>query len=250
MLNALKHAQDSLESKNVMVATASTTNPGVPPSSLMAFLRKVSDSNLKSFVFFIHGLISNLHQLVWYVVDYPIESNQIILDCCCIHVKEAWENSWPCCIPTNSGDKFDLLLFICNIARGLWTLGFHKFLLYEFPMQCGQTYSWDVHLESEGTGAVEHSHKLLSSWTICDLANSNWIIVNLCCNGILRRHFSTWHCGVARELVFKFLVTWDSWVIPKYLPELLVIGRGFLVSYKFEGFEPVVVIMPYNGAFG
>ncbi|XP_021604076.1 nicastrin isoform X3 [Manihot esculenta] len=44
MLNALKHAQDSLESKNVMVATASTTNPGVPPSSLMAFLRKQNSS--------------------------------------------------------------------------------------------------------------------------------------------------------------------------------------------------------------
>ncbi|XP_057993530.1 nicastrin isoform X2 [Hevea brasiliensis] len=45
ILNAFKHAQDSLESKNVVIATASTTNPGLPPSSLMAFLRKNSSSS-------------------------------------------------------------------------------------------------------------------------------------------------------------------------------------------------------------
>ncbi|CAK7338948.1 unnamed protein product [Dovyalis caffra] len=39
-LNALKRARDSLESKNIMVSSASTSNPGIPPSSLMAFLKK------------------------------------------------------------------------------------------------------------------------------------------------------------------------------------------------------------------
>ncbi|XP_034915223.1 nicastrin isoform X2 [Populus alba] len=37
-LNALKHARDSLE--NITVSSASTLNPGIPPSSLMAFLKK------------------------------------------------------------------------------------------------------------------------------------------------------------------------------------------------------------------
>ncbi|XP_011043905.1 PREDICTED: nicastrin isoform X2 [Populus euphratica] len=37
-LNALKHAQDSLE--NITVSSASPLNPGIPPSSLMAFLKK------------------------------------------------------------------------------------------------------------------------------------------------------------------------------------------------------------------
>ncbi|KAF9683851.1 hypothetical protein SADUNF_Sadunf04G0057000 [Salix dunnii] len=39
-LNALKHARDSLEFKNITVSSASTSNPGIPPSSLMAFLKK------------------------------------------------------------------------------------------------------------------------------------------------------------------------------------------------------------------
>ncbi|KAK6154117.1 hypothetical protein DH2020_013756 [Rehmannia glutinosa] len=39
-LNALQHAQDSLITESIMVKTASTSNPGVPPSSLMTFLRK------------------------------------------------------------------------------------------------------------------------------------------------------------------------------------------------------------------
>ncbi|KAL3613529.1 hypothetical protein CASFOL_042563 [Castilleja foliolosa] len=39
-LTALQHAQDSLLTENIMVKTASTSNPGVPPSSLMTFLRK------------------------------------------------------------------------------------------------------------------------------------------------------------------------------------------------------------------
>lgn len=37
-LNALKHARDSLE--NITVSSASILNPGIPPSSLMAFLKK------------------------------------------------------------------------------------------------------------------------------------------------------------------------------------------------------------------
>ncbi|KDP25818.1 hypothetical protein JCGZ_22540 [Jatropha curcas] len=44
-LKAFKHAQDSLESKNVTIVEASTSNPGIPPSSLMAFLRKNSSTN-------------------------------------------------------------------------------------------------------------------------------------------------------------------------------------------------------------
>ncbi|VVB05490.1 unnamed protein product [Arabis nemorensis] len=39
-LDALKIAQDSLASKNVKILPADITNPGIPPSSLMAFMRK------------------------------------------------------------------------------------------------------------------------------------------------------------------------------------------------------------------
>ncbi|KAJ6707362.1 NICASTRIN [Salix viminalis] len=39
-LDALNHARDSLELKNITVSSASTSNPGIPPSSLMAFLKK------------------------------------------------------------------------------------------------------------------------------------------------------------------------------------------------------------------
>ncbi|KAL6537670.1 hypothetical protein OROHE_012297 [Orobanche hederae] len=39
-LNALQHARDSLITERIVVKTASTSNPGVPPSSLMTFLRK------------------------------------------------------------------------------------------------------------------------------------------------------------------------------------------------------------------
>ncbi|XP_011085876.1 nicastrin [Sesamum indicum] len=38
--NVLQRAQDSLVTESIMVKRASTTNPGVPPSSLMTFLRK------------------------------------------------------------------------------------------------------------------------------------------------------------------------------------------------------------------
>ncbi|XP_055961412.1 nicastrin isoform X2 [Mercurialis annua] len=40
MFNAFKLALDSLELNNVTIASASASNPGIPPSSLMAFLRK------------------------------------------------------------------------------------------------------------------------------------------------------------------------------------------------------------------
>ncbi|CAL9246620.1 unnamed protein product [Arabidopsis halleri] len=39
-LDALKIAQDSLASKNIKILSADTANPGIPPSSLMAFMRK------------------------------------------------------------------------------------------------------------------------------------------------------------------------------------------------------------------
>ncbi|XP_010426885.1 PREDICTED: nicastrin [Camelina sativa] len=39
-LDALKIAQDSLASKNIKVLSADTANPGIPPSSMMAFMRK------------------------------------------------------------------------------------------------------------------------------------------------------------------------------------------------------------------
>ncbi|KAH7533252.1 hypothetical protein FEM48_Zijuj04G0110900 [Ziziphus jujuba var. spinosa] len=41
-LDALKRAQDSLKSDNVTISSASASNPGIPPSSLMAFLKKNS----------------------------------------------------------------------------------------------------------------------------------------------------------------------------------------------------------------
>ncbi|KAG7986205.1 hypothetical protein I3843_03G069500 [Carya illinoinensis] len=41
-LKALKHAQDSLKSEHIIVSPANASNPGIPPSSLMSFLRKNS----------------------------------------------------------------------------------------------------------------------------------------------------------------------------------------------------------------
>lgn len=41
MLKALQSASDSLVSDNVKIKTADVSNPGIPPSSLMTFLRKV-----------------------------------------------------------------------------------------------------------------------------------------------------------------------------------------------------------------
>ncbi|KAK3426421.1 hypothetical protein EUGRSUZ_F02879 [Eucalyptus grandis] len=43
-LNALKQAGDSLDSNQITISPASTANPGIPPSSLMAFLRKNSQT--------------------------------------------------------------------------------------------------------------------------------------------------------------------------------------------------------------
>lgn len=47
-LAALKHAQESLLSENIRVTSASVSNPGIPPSSLMTFLNKVRDSAIFS----------------------------------------------------------------------------------------------------------------------------------------------------------------------------------------------------------
>ncbi|KAG5529736.1 hypothetical protein RHGRI_030199 [Rhododendron griersonianum] len=43
-LNALKRAQHSLQSSGIDISMANASNPGIPPSSLMAFLRKVCDT--------------------------------------------------------------------------------------------------------------------------------------------------------------------------------------------------------------
>ncbi|XP_058187647.1 nicastrin isoform X4 [Rhododendron vialii] len=44
-LNALKLAQHSLQSSGIDISKASASNPGIPPSSLMAFLRKNSQTS-------------------------------------------------------------------------------------------------------------------------------------------------------------------------------------------------------------
>ncbi|XP_022743603.1 nicastrin-like isoform X2 [Durio zibethinus] len=44
-LDALKLAQESLKSDGVTISTANSSNPGVPPSSMMAFLRKNSSTS-------------------------------------------------------------------------------------------------------------------------------------------------------------------------------------------------------------
>lgn len=41
-LDALKYAQESLDSEHIIISPANASNPGIPPSSLMAFLRKNS----------------------------------------------------------------------------------------------------------------------------------------------------------------------------------------------------------------
>ncbi|XVE90848.1 hypothetical protein DITRI_Ditri20bG0109100 [Diplodiscus trichospermus] len=44
-LDALKLAQESLKSEGVRISAATSSNPGIPPSSLMAFLRKNSSTS-------------------------------------------------------------------------------------------------------------------------------------------------------------------------------------------------------------
>ncbi|GFY90744.1 Zn-dependent exopeptidases superfamily protein [Actinidia rufa] len=44
-LNALQLAQDSLQSSGIKISTANALNPGIPPSSLMAFFRKNSQTS-------------------------------------------------------------------------------------------------------------------------------------------------------------------------------------------------------------
>ncbi|KAI8536528.1 hypothetical protein RHMOL_Rhmol10G0264500 [Rhododendron molle] len=46
-LNALKLAQHSLQSSGIDISRANASNPGIPPSSLMAFLRKVCDAVMR-----------------------------------------------------------------------------------------------------------------------------------------------------------------------------------------------------------
>lgn len=46
---ALKRAQESLLSENIKIVAASASNPGIPPSSLMTFLKKVLDSAIVYF---------------------------------------------------------------------------------------------------------------------------------------------------------------------------------------------------------
>ena len=43
---ALKRAQESLLSENIKITSASASNPGIPPSSLMTFSKKVLDDML------------------------------------------------------------------------------------------------------------------------------------------------------------------------------------------------------------
>lgn len=46
ILNALQLAQNSLRSSSIDISMANASNPGIPPSSLMAFLRKVCDCQI------------------------------------------------------------------------------------------------------------------------------------------------------------------------------------------------------------
>ncbi|KAK2999969.1 hypothetical protein RJ639_024427 [Escallonia herrerae] len=45
-VTALQLAQDSLKTESIKISTANASNPGLPPSSLMAFLRKIKASSL------------------------------------------------------------------------------------------------------------------------------------------------------------------------------------------------------------
>lgn len=74
-LNALKHARDSLE--NITVSSASTLNPGIPPSSLMAFLKKVLRSEIINFLlsssvylFFLFAWI--MHRIIWRLLLFTV----------------------------------------------------------------------------------------------------------------------------------------------------------------------------------
>lgn len=45
-MTAFKRAQESLLSENIKITSASASNPGIPPSSLMTFSKKVLDDCL------------------------------------------------------------------------------------------------------------------------------------------------------------------------------------------------------------
>ena len=50
-MDALKSAQKSLQSEKIKITSASASNPGIPPSSLMSFLKKVFNNILVIFLF-------------------------------------------------------------------------------------------------------------------------------------------------------------------------------------------------------
>jgi hypothetical protein len=50
ILDALQSASKSLGSDNVKVKQAASSNPGVPPSSLMSFIRKVKPLMLTKYI--------------------------------------------------------------------------------------------------------------------------------------------------------------------------------------------------------
>ncbi|XP_016652278.1 PREDICTED: nicastrin-like [Prunus mume] len=56
-LDALKRAQDSVKSESFTISSANASNPGIPPSSLMTFLRKVCNSTVEILTFVSYFLI-------------------------------------------------------------------------------------------------------------------------------------------------------------------------------------------------
>ena len=50
-MDALKTAQKSLHSEKIKITSANASNPGIPPSSLMSFLKKVFNITLVIFLF-------------------------------------------------------------------------------------------------------------------------------------------------------------------------------------------------------
>ncbi|KAL0430470.1 UNVERIFIED_CONTAM: Nicastrin [Sesamum radiatum] len=75
--NVLQHAQDSLVTESIFVKRASTTNPGVPPSSLMTFLRKNPLENRGTLDDYYHG--SKYKPFIHCSSCFPCCSNSIIL---------------------------------------------------------------------------------------------------------------------------------------------------------------------------
>lgn len=66
-LNALQRARDSLGTESIKYSTASESNPGIPPSSFMSFLRQVwilSRQNIIVLSFLLPILEMNLHNIL------------------------------------------------------------------------------------------------------------------------------------------------------------------------------------------